>query len=528
MRMHMPNLSRAVLCVAALAFTANASADVWNERTILTFSEPVMIPGATLAPGAYVFQIAEASSQRNTVVIRNQDTQQQVAIAQTVPVRRTERSDETVLRFNPTETGAPVALKAWFYSGETTGHEFVYPEHQARHIAERTKTIVLSSDAPFGEPTAGRLRTYDGSGREGVWKADPETMKSWAAWVSGRSAAERTAERGEASEMSEQSREEMRQSTAPMVTHAGTEAQKVELDELDDEAERYVGQRVSVDAEVEEVYGPRLFSIDEPGWFDRHETLVFMPSTLAALVKDDDRVTVTGTLRPYTEIEVEEDFNWFGWFGDDPEVEVELRNRMVLVADRVVGGDNNVALMINVPQPGERTRMSDDGRATSGDDNGSARPQGQARQQEQMRGESTQSTSPHGAPIEDLDTVVSGRDHLVGRVVTLENVKVDGKADDGGLFVGDGEGRLFVTAGQCCRRDGWRRGVDRRHRDGHAPADRGQARHVGRVEPRHLRVHARREPVTLVPVSRRHEAAQAAPRWEPPSLCVEAAQSATR
>jgi hypothetical protein len=32
-------------------------------------------------------------------------------------------------------TGSPDAIKAWFYPGETTGFEFVYPREQAKKAA---------------------------------------------------------------------------------------------------------------------------------------------------------------------------------------------------------------------------------------------------------------------------------------------------------------------------------------------------------------------------------------------------------
>lgn len=429
------NLSRTlgtVICAAAVAFAGTAAANEWNERTILTFSEPVMVPGATLAPGTYEFRIADMTSARHVIRIRNQETQQLVATVQAVPTRRPMASSETVLKFNPTEQGAPLALKAWFYPNDTSGHEFVYPETQARHIADRTKTIVLSSDAPFGDPTAGQLRTFDASGQASPWKEDAEATKSWNEWRQGRSGsaaqsgagadpAENQANASQAdrtADADQADREAIEQATAPAIVGADSQAMKVELNQLEEDPKQYAGKRISVDAQVEKVLGPRIFTIDEPNWVDLDgEIMVFMPSNLAALVKSDDRVTVTGTLKPFVETEIEEEWNWFGLV-DDAKTEIEIGTRMVLVAERLVGGDSDVAMIINTAEPADRPV------GTAGGDT--------ARQ----------------SPIAELGTLANGRERLVGRPVGLTSVRVDALADNGGFYVASGDRQIFVLPAQ--------------------------------------------------------------------------------
>ena len=78
---------------------------------------------------------------------------------------------------------------------------------------------------------------------------------------------------------------------------------------------------------------------------------MFVPSPLAALIKDDDRVTITGTVKPFVRAEVEKEW---GWLGLDPEIEVDFARKPILVASRIVGGNNNVAMAIDLtaaPQP---------------------------------------------------------------------------------------------------------------------------------------------------------------------------------
>jgi hypothetical protein len=47
--------------------------DEWNDKTILRFTSPAMVPGAALAPGEYVFQIADSRSDRNLIQILNNE-----------------------------------------------------------------------------------------------------------------------------------------------------------------------------------------------------------------------------------------------------------------------------------------------------------------------------------------------------------------------------------------------------------------------------------------------------------------------
>ena len=379
-----------------------ATADQWNDRTVLKFSEPVMIPGATLQPGTYVFKIADSAATRHMVQVFTEDQQRLITTTHAVPTKRPEAKGDVVLKFNPTDVGTPPALKAWFYPGSLYGHEFVYPEQQARQIAERTKTVVLSTDVPGTDKEQGTLYTYDPSGKRGAWQGDAATMREWDAWQRNRPRASESAvahqKRGEAS--------------APMI-RGDFQGTRVKIDDLEDNPTKYIGQTVSVDAKVEEVFGPRLFTIDEPNWGDlQGEMLVFMKSDLAALVKEDDRVTITGNVQRFVRAEVEREW---GWLGLDPEIEVEFSRKPILVAERIVGGNNDMAMVI-------------DARA------GTERAVG---------------TSGSGAAASPISDVAAVRDiDNVGQRIELKNLRVSGTASDGGFFVQSGDRHLFVLPAQ--------------------------------------------------------------------------------
>ena len=390
----------AALCVA---WAPGAAADTWNERTILTFSEPVMVPGATLQPGTYEFRLADIGSDRHIVQVFTQDGEKLVGSMIAVPVKRVEVTEDVVVKFNPTDVGTPPAMKGWFYPGSRFGHEFVYHEEQARQIADRTKSLVLSIDTPGTDVEKGTLRTYAPSGARAEWRGDSATLKEWEAWrqSSGASASADTTPA------------ERKQATAPAV-RSDFEAPRVELDDLESNTEQYLGETVSVDGEVEEVLGPRVFTIDERNWGDLDgEILVFMPTHLVALVQDDDLVTVTGMVKPFVRAEFEQELEWFEI---GPELEVDLEAKPVLVAERIVGGDSDVAFVIEL-----------------GD---AASPVGT-------------SGSAAAAPIDSVEAVAGAGEDLVGRQVDLDRVTVKSVAMDGGFFVEAGEDVLFVLPAEA-------------------------------------------------------------------------------
>ncbi len=131
-----PWRAAAGLAVALLVgYAPVAVADQWNDKTTMKFSEPVMVPGATLQPGSYVFKLMGSSSNRHLVQITTEDGSRVVALTQAVPMKRMEPKGDIVVKFNPTDAGSPIAMKGWFYPGSLYGHEFVYPDEQAKEIA---------------------------------------------------------------------------------------------------------------------------------------------------------------------------------------------------------------------------------------------------------------------------------------------------------------------------------------------------------------------------------------------------------
>lgn len=135
-------------CMAVFVLTTCAAAQDFNtsERTFLTFSSAVELPGVTLQPGTYLFRLADSQSNRHIIQVLSQDEKQIHATILAVPAERLEVTGENVVTFRETAAGSTPAMRYWYYPGDRIGHEFVYPKDQAMKIAQRTNTTVLSTD----------------------------------------------------------------------------------------------------------------------------------------------------------------------------------------------------------------------------------------------------------------------------------------------------------------------------------------------------------------------------------------------
>ncbi|MEZ5316371.1 MAG: hypothetical protein R2752_03115 [Vicinamibacterales bacterium] len=392
--------------LTAVTAVAAAAQNYDEDRTTFTFDSPVMVPGTTLPPGTYTFRLADTASNREIIEILKGDAAP-VAIAHAIPTVRPEMTSDVVLLLNPTGNAEPPAVKTWFYPGELYGHEFVYPDAEARQIAQRTKTLVLSGDTSGQTADAGSATLFriDADGAHQAWQPDEAQMRDWQQWYRSRNA--------EAMVAAPARTKAERRSTAPMMK-ADVEGSRLPLDDLEDNPTRYLGRTVTVTGEVDDVFGPQLFKIDEPDWADLGgEMLVYVPGNLAALVRQDDRVTVSGTVRHLTQDELGQGTAWLEDAGGPEGV---FASRPAIVADRIVGGDSDVALTIDVP---EGTAGAGHGAMMSGASGGTE-------------------------PMTDAAAVVTGGSAMVGRRVKLEDVQVDRPGAHRGFWVISHGARLLV------------------------------------------------------------------------------------
>jgi hypothetical protein len=121
-----------------------ARADESDQKTIVTFSEPVEVPGQVLAAGTYVFKLADSASDRDLVQVYNKNENHFYGTFLAIPDSRLKPTGKTVITFDERPSGSPEAVKAWFYPGDNYGHEFVYPKAKAVTLAKTNKQPVPS------------------------------------------------------------------------------------------------------------------------------------------------------------------------------------------------------------------------------------------------------------------------------------------------------------------------------------------------------------------------------------------------
>src|SRR5262245_54055542 len=172
---------KTLCCAAALTalLAPGARADQFDKKTILTFSGPVQIPGATLAAGTYVFKLADLQSNRHVVQVFDKDEKKVYGTILAIPDEKLDPSDKPVVMFAERPAGTPQAVKAWVYPGETIGNEFGYPKSQAMKSARATHQSVLSMDeAPATTTDAQRrdaMKSAQVSRVDETGAAKPET-----------------------------------------------------------------------------------------------------------------------------------------------------------------------------------------------------------------------------------------------------------------------------------------------------------------------------------------------------------------
>jgi hypothetical protein len=95
----------------------------------VTVNQPIQVPGKVLPAGTYVFKLLD-SNDLTLVAIYNADEMHLITTVRGISDSRMQTPDKTILQFEERPSGQPEALKAWFYPGDDSGVEFVYPNQQ--------------------------------------------------------------------------------------------------------------------------------------------------------------------------------------------------------------------------------------------------------------------------------------------------------------------------------------------------------------------------------------------------------------
>ena len=131
-----------MLCVPAPTFAQTA-----DYQTYFTFSGPVTLPGVTLPAGKYLFRLADANTSRRVINVLTADGKDSLAMLTSIPSRLSKAPTEPEVRFMETSANAPPPIKTWWYPGNSTGYEFIYPRQQALELAKLGSEPVLTTNA---------------------------------------------------------------------------------------------------------------------------------------------------------------------------------------------------------------------------------------------------------------------------------------------------------------------------------------------------------------------------------------------
>ncbi len=142
-------LVRFALATSLVAFatvaTANAQTAL-NNRTVMTFTQPVEVPGKVLPAGTYTFEMHDSGMNRHVIEIFDQGGSKLIALVLAVPTYRAQATEETVVKFAEVAPGQPQAIRQWYYPGQTTGNELVYSKTRARELAAASNVAVSATD----------------------------------------------------------------------------------------------------------------------------------------------------------------------------------------------------------------------------------------------------------------------------------------------------------------------------------------------------------------------------------------------
>jgi hypothetical protein len=140
------NFAVLALLLAFLIILPAARADQGNQATKVTFNQAVQIPGRVLPAGTYWFILPEDVNEYYQVRIFNADRTMLYATVFTNSAQRVQATGHSTFTFAERGSSQPQAIVTWFYPGDTTGHEFLYPKQVEKELAKDRHDTVVAGD----------------------------------------------------------------------------------------------------------------------------------------------------------------------------------------------------------------------------------------------------------------------------------------------------------------------------------------------------------------------------------------------
>jgi hypothetical protein len=133
-----------IFVVGAAVFLPIAQATEANEEIMVTFNQPVEIPGQVLAAGTYKFVLVGDPFSRSLVRIYSADGKKAYATLDTIATERQAPTLDVTVTFAERSSSQPEALLNWFYPGSTTGHELTYSKSKQKELAQYQRQVVVA------------------------------------------------------------------------------------------------------------------------------------------------------------------------------------------------------------------------------------------------------------------------------------------------------------------------------------------------------------------------------------------------
>jgi hypothetical protein len=140
------NFAVLALLLAFLIILPAARADQGNQATKVTFNQAVQIPGRVLPARTYWFILPEDVNEHYQVRIFNADRTMLYATVFTNSAQRVQATGNSTFTFAERGSSQPQAIVTWFYPGDTTGHEFLYPKQVEKELAKDRHDTVVAGD----------------------------------------------------------------------------------------------------------------------------------------------------------------------------------------------------------------------------------------------------------------------------------------------------------------------------------------------------------------------------------------------
>jgi hypothetical protein len=129
MRNHRNLVLPALITLFGLWLGQHATAGTNPARTThLTFSRAVQLPGVALHAGTYVFELANPETSNGVVRVLSADRRTSYYMGFTRAVERPSGvNSDAIVSLGEAATGAAPRITAWWPTGESSGHQFIYP-----------------------------------------------------------------------------------------------------------------------------------------------------------------------------------------------------------------------------------------------------------------------------------------------------------------------------------------------------------------------------------------------------------------